>query len=310
MSRRPSSRPPEPSGRPTRPTRPTRTSHTSCMSFIARLLRRPAASPAAAIPDPTDPTDADGPRASAAPAPAQPAPVQPGAACPSWRDPACAAACPDATMSPVQADHRHPPHRRSDGLPDRGGGRGVRSRSASMSRTWPPGPQPGAEWLRLARGVGAPEDRRRRIEAHAVTVEAVEEAKTLYLSAATKAAHTAKTARDWNAVARILGERAGALYREAGSPVPPPDEIVAIHADAMTALLRSLRGTGTHAEVVGSTCCQGCRTDDGRAYAIADELHTPRLPHPGCPRGLCACEWFVAGTPKKRRTRRKRTTPT
>ena len=279
------------------------------MSFIARLLRRPAAGPAAAIRDPTDATDANEPRAPAAPAPAPPAPVQPGAACPSC----------GTLLVPPPARTRRCPRCRQAIVIRRTDGRTVylteaavevfeaQRRHESDVATWTAARR---EWLRLARGVGAPEDRRRRIEAHAVTVEAVEDAKTLYLSAATKAAHTAKTARDWNAVARILGERAGALYREAGSPVPPHDEIVAIHADAMTAMLRSLRGTGTHAEVVGSTCCQGCRADDGRAFAIADELRTPRLPHPGCPRGLCACEWFVAGTPKKRRTRRKRTTPT
>jgi hypothetical protein len=163
------------------------------------------------------------------------------------------------------------------------------------------------EWLRLARGVGATQDRRSRIEGRPVSEEAVAEARALYLSAATNASHAAKRARAWDVVARILRERAAALYREAGSPVPPPGDIAAVHADGMTALLRSLRGGGTHAEVVGDTCCAACRADDGRAFPIAAELRLARLPHAGCPRGLCPCEWWVAGTPKKR-TRRRRAT--
>jgi hypothetical protein len=165
-----------------------------------------------------------------------------------------------------------------------------------------------AEWLRLARGVGAAEDKRRRIEGRPISEEAVEEARALYLSAATKAAQAARRARAWDVVARILREWAAALYREAGSPVPPPEDIAAVHADGMTALLRSLRGGGTHAEVVGGACCAACRADDGRAFAILAELRSRRLPHAGCPRGLCPCEWWVAGTPKKR-TRRRRPAP-
>jgi hypothetical protein len=109
----------------------------------------------------------------------------------------------------------------------------------------------------------------------------------------------------WDIAARIGREEAMALYREAGSPVPVPDEIAEVHANAMTALLRSLKGTGTHAEIVGGSCCAACRQDDGRAFAIADEIRHPRLPHAGCPRGLCACEWWIGVTPPKKRRRRR-----
>ena len=37
-----------------------------------------------------------------------------------------------------------------------------------------------------------------------------------------------------------------------------------------------------------------CDADDGQVFTIASELRTPRLPHAGCPRGLCRCDWFLA----------------
>ena len=160
-----------------------------------------------------------------------------------------------------------------------------------------------AQWLRLAKGVGAPEDRRGRIAARPVSAEAVADARALYLAAAAKDRKEAARMGAWDIAARIGREQALALYREAGSPVPVPDEIAEVHANAMSALLRSLKGTGTHAEIVGGSCCAACRADDGRAFAIAEELRHPRLPHPGCPRGLCACEWWIGVTPPKKRRR-------
>ncbi len=42
---------------------------------------------------------------------------------------------------------------------------------------------------------------------------------------------------------------------------------------------------------------------------IAAELKTPRLPHDGCSKGLCACDWWIAqAAPKK--PRRRKVTPT
>ena len=136
-----------------------------------------------------------------------------------------------------------------------------------------------AQWLRLAKGVGAPEDRRGRIAARPVSAESVADARALYLAAAAKDRKEAARMGAWDIAARIGREEAMALYREAGSPVPVPDEIAEIHANAMSALLRSLKGTGTHAEIVGGSCCAACRADDGRAFAIAEELRHPRLPH-------------------------------
>ena len=64
-----------------------------------------------------------------------------------------------------------------------------------------------------------------------------------------------------------------------------------------------LSAVAREAELVGAACCPACRADNGRTFRIADELRTPRLPHPDCPRGLCACDWWpaVRKAPKKRR---------
>ena len=42
---------------------------------------------------------------------------------------------------------------------------------------------------------------------------------------------------------------------------------------------------------MSATCCDVCRSDDGRICRISQELLVPRLPHPGCPKGLCKCRW-------------------
>jgi hypothetical protein len=57
---------------------------------------------------------------------------------------------------------------------------------------------------------------------------------------------------------------------------------------------------------VGASCCAACRADNERIFRIADELRVPRLPHPDCPRGLCACDWWptVRQAPKKKHRRR------
>ena len=73
----------------------------------------------------------------------------------------------------------------------------------------------------------------------------------------------------------------------------------------MAATLRGLSSVARDVELVGATCCAACRADNERIFKIADELRTPRLPHPDCPRGLCACDWWpaVRKPPKKRQRR-------
>ncbi len=161
------------------------------------------------------------------------------------------------------------------------------------------------DWLRLAEIVGVPERRRAGLERRPISAEVVAQSRSLYLGGADQAVRAARRDRRWEAVGRIRRDQAAALYREAGSPVPPPDDVVAIHREAIAASLRFLAASGREAELVGSACCSACRRDDGQAFRIADELKAQRLPHDGCPRGLCACEWWIS-LPDPTRKRRRR----
>lgn len=161
-----------------------------------------------------------------------------------------------------------------------------------------------AEWLRLAQGVHAAPEKIARIAGRHLAPETVAEARTLYTTTAAKVQKAAAQAGDWDVAARVGRQQAAALYHDAGSPVPVPEDIAAIHRGAMIAILRDQAAAGTHAEIVGGSCCASCRKDDGKAFPIKDEIRTPRLPHAGCPRGLCACEWWLGVTPPARKRRR------
>jgi hypothetical protein len=165
----------------------------------------------------------------------------------------------------------------------------------------------GREWLRLAKIARATEARRQRLDDQHPSAEVVEASKALYLSSVDTAVRAARRVKHWSEVGRLRREQAAALFADAGSPVPPPDDIVALHQEAAAAQLRALAPTGTHAELIGAGCCRACRGDDGKAFKIVDELRAKRLPHAGCPRGLCACEWWVSvPAPPKRRRRKAR----
>jgi hypothetical protein len=273
------------------------------MSFLARFLRGRSEPAHDTIADEADALAAtpDAPEPTPEPPPEPPAPA--AIPCPS-----CA-----RLIDPPPVRTRKCPHCREIVVVRRTEGRTVyltegavlvfeaeRQREADIA-AWT---TQRAGWLRLARGVGAPEDRRRRIVARTVSAESVVDARALYQAAAAKARHAAARAGNLDVVARIGREEAAALYHAAGSPVPVPEDIAAVHAAAMVALLKSLKATGTHAEIVGGSCCPACRSDDGRAFAIKDEVRTPRLPHDGCPRGLCACEWWLGVAAPKRKRRR------
>jgi hypothetical protein len=161
-------------------------------------------------------------------------------------------------------------------------------------------------WLRLAGTVKAPLDRRQRLERAPLSAASVQNARTLYLASAEREVRAARRARKWSEVATIRREQAAALFREVGSPVPPPDDVVSLHREAAAAALRAIAPVARQAELVGGTCCAACRADDGKTFRIADELRAPRLPHPGCPRGLCGCDWWVATEAPKRRRRTSR----
>jgi len=168
-------------------------------------------------------------------------------------------------------------------------------------------------WLSLAAAVHAPEARAVRIAGRPPSEAAVAAARTLYTGAAERVAREAKRAKRWDSVAKIRDEQSAVLYADAGSPVPPPDELVALYRDGRSAVLRSLAAVTSYAELVAAGCCRPCREDDGKAFRIATELREPRLPHAGCPRGLCGCDWWmtvgVEEPVRKRRAASARTAP-
>ena len=163
-------------------------------------------------------------------------------------------------------------------------------------------------WLSLATNVKASPARRSKLEGAPLSADVVKSARALYLTTAERAAKAARHEKRWGDVARILREQAGALYEEAGSPVPPPDDIAGIHRDGMIAVLRSLQPFAGDVELVSAGCCPACRAGDGKAFQVASEIRTPRLPHAGCSRGLCGCDWWPAVV--EPRTRRRRTPAT
>jgi hypothetical protein len=162
-------------------------------------------------------------------------------------------------------------------------------------------------WLGLAKGVSAPVNRVARLGAVPPTEAAVMAAKELYLAAVERAVRTARRDKRWDEVARIRRTQAAAVYRASGSAIPPPDEIVSLHRAWSAAALRSLVGFGAQVELVATGCCAICGRDNGRAFRIAAELRAQRLPHAGCPKGLCPCDWWPLPDAKApgRRVRRR-----
>ena len=162
-----------------------------------------------------------------------------------------------------------------------------------------------ARWLALAKNVKAPVARRTKLAQAPLSAAVVAASRDLYLSTAEHAVRNARRDKKWGDIGTIRRAQAAALYQEAGSPVPPPDEVVALHREGMGAVLRSLSAVARNAEVVGAECCKACRADDGTIVRIATELREPRLPHAGCPRGICACDWWVAVVERKPSRRRR-----
>ena len=149
-------------------------------------------------------------------------------------------------------------------------------------------------WLRLAAAAGAPVQSQARLAAARLSEGVVESARTLYLTTADRAFRAAKRDHDWEAASRLRREKATVLYRVAGSPLPPPADLVAIYREGVVAELRGIAEISRDAELVSASCCDVCRADDRLISRISHELREPRLPHDGCPRGLCRCRWDLA----------------
>jgi hypothetical protein len=148
-----------------------------------------------------------------------------------------------------------------------------------------------ARWLKLAAAAGAPPERGARLVAAQLSEETVDAARALYMTTVERAFRSAKRERRWDDASRIRREQAMALFRVPGSGSIPSEAVVTLHREGVAAELRGLAEIAKEAELVSAACCDACRADDGRIVRIAQELLAPRLPHPGCPKGLCRCRW-------------------
>ena len=149
-------------------------------------------------------------------------------------------------------------------------------------------------WLKGASGVGAPEARIARLSVSALTEDSVRAAQALYMTTVEKSYRVARREHRWADASRIKRDQAMLLFRFAGSPTPPPEDIVHLHREGAAAALRGIGEMAKDAQLVNATCCGICRADAGRAFRISHELRVPRLPHAGCPKGLCRCDWDLA----------------
>ncbi len=165
-----------------------------------------------------------------------------------------------------------------------------RQKEAAAARL---GPQR-ERWLRLAATAGATPSRFRRLAAVPVSDEVVEAARDLYMTTVEQAFLAARRERRWEDAAEIRRGQALAVHRLAGSPIPPSEDVVALCREGVASQLEGLAEIAREAELVGSDCCDPCRDGSGQAFSIAEELAAPRLPHAGCPKGLCRCGWDLA----------------
>ncbi len=241
------------------------------------------------------------------PAPEEPAPI-PAVACPN-----CGVA-----LEPPPEHSRHCPSCRHPIVVRHLDGRAVYLTEAAVAifeaerrrgldeETWT---RERKHWLHLARLSGAPADRRRRLATQRSTAASVAASRNLYLGAAERAVRAARRAKRWDEVAQIRRRQASELFAETGGRLPPSDEVVDLYREGVAATLRKIAELGREAELVGASCCSACRADNERIFRITDELRTPRLPHAGCPRGLCACDWWPAVNNTRPRRARARAAP-
>lgn len=158
-------------------------------------------------------------------------------------------------------------------------------------------------WLELAADVGSRTARDGRLAARPPSAATASAARRLYLTRAERAVRDARRDGRWSEVAHIRRQEAGAQYRASGGAVPPPADVLALAREASAATLRSFMPHATEVEVAGARCCPACRIDDGLLMTIVEALREPRLPHEGCPKGICPCDWWplVGKTPRRRK---------
>jgi hypothetical protein len=166
-------------------------------------------------------------------------------------------------------------------------------------------------WLRLAAAAAAPAQRQSRLAAAPLSEGVVDAARALYMGTVDRAFRAAKREKDWESASRIRREQATALHRMVGSPLPPSADIVALFREGVAAELRGIAEISRDAELVSASCCDVCMAEHRQIFRIALELREPRLPHAGCPKGLCRCGWDLAARDRSamRRLLRRRPRP-
>jgi hypothetical protein len=148
-------------------------------------------------------------------------------------------------------------------------------------------------WLMLAAGVGVDPAVVERLASSPASAPSVAAARSLYVTAANRAFAAARRARRWADAAAIRRTQAAAVHRADDAPGELSAGALKLHRDAVQAELRGLREGARDATVTGPTCCDSCAADATLVARISDELKVPRLPHAGCPRGLCRCRWIA-----------------
>ena len=128
------------------------------------------------------------------------------------------------------------------------------------------------KWLALSSTLGADPARRARLAAAPISGDVAADSRALYMASAEASVRAARADKRWKVVSRIRRAQAANLYEEAGRPLPPPDDVLALHRDALLAELRGHLTTSKVAELASSGCCAACRKDDGHSFKIADEL--------------------------------------
>ena len=148
-----------------------------------------------------------------------------------------------------------------------------------------------SRWLKVAATVGAPTERIARLASAPISAEVVSAAEALY---------TTTVERSFRAARRIIAgrtPRASAASRRkscSGSPARRsrrPTTSSGCTVKARPPQLRGIEETTRQAELVSAGCCDACRADGGQTFKISLERRAPRLPHAGCPKGLCRCDW-------------------
>jgi hypothetical protein len=147
------------------------------------------------------------------------------------------------------------------------------------------------KWIDLARAAGAQALRLERLERAAVSEEAVQTARALYGATVDHAVDEALRRDRWEEAARHRRAQADALRRLTGRHLEPSTEVRDLYREAAAIELRGIAAMARTAAVVGSRCCDACRADDAAVFRIAAELRATRLPHDGCPKGVCRCRW-------------------